>query len=72
MAYPFDVGIGATWFIRRWRFVSGGSGGTIYFIGGYGDNSMIGIYGEWACLDETLPDAVSSYARLVPVLLGQG
>ena len=71
MAYPLEVGIGADWFGIRRRFVSGETGGTLYLIGGYRGNYVVGIDGECTHLSETLSYAVSSEARFVPVLLGQ-
>ena len=64
--------MGATWFGRRSRFVSVGSGGTMHSTGREGGNSVLGVYWEFTRLAEMVSDAVSSYARLVPVLLGQG
>ena len=65
------MGIGDTWFGRRRRFVSGGAGGTLYSIGGYGGNYVLGIDGEWTRLAETFYDDVSSDAHFAPVLQGK-
>ena len=65
------MGIGATWFGRRSRFISGGSGGTMGSTGREGGNYMLGMDRECTRIAETVPDDVSSDDRLAPVLLGQ-
>ena len=64
------MGIGAAWFGRSRRFVSGGSGGTLDSIGVCGGNSVLGIEGYWTRLAEMFSDSESPYARITPVLLG--
>ena len=59
------------WFGRRIRFISGGSGGILDLIGGYGGNSVLCIDGEWTHLAEKLSYALLYKARFALVLLGR-
>ena len=63
------MGIGATWFGIRRRFVSVEAGGTMDLTGREGGNSMLGMDGECTRPAETVSDSISSHAYLTPVLL---
>ena len=63
MAYPLEVGIGATWFGRRRRFFSGGAGVTLESSGGCGGNTGIWINGGCTRLAEMWLESLSSETR---------
>ena len=65
MSYPFEVVIGADWFVRNRRFFSIGSGGTLESSGG------LDIEGGWTRLAYMCSEAWSSetlLATFLPVL----
>ena len=63
MAYPLEVGIGATWFGRRKRFFLGGAGVTLESSGGCGGNTLIWVYGGCTRLSNMWLESSSSETR---------